>query len=788
MNYKKLDGKVIITNSYAKNDLIKSLSNEDSIYNIKIFTLDEFKKKYFFDYDKKTIYYISTKYNCIQEIAKIYLENLYYIDETKKYTEEKLNFLKGLKKDLINKDLLITNNLFKKYIKNQNIVLYNLKYEDKFILNILNSFKNVESIDLDVTNDKAKLYKFNNMESEVSFVASQIVDLIKKGTPINKIKLANVKEDYVFCIYKYFKMFNIPINSLIKKRAKGTYLVKLFKKNFKENISETIDILSNVVENEADKKLLKKIINIVNSFSFSPNINDVKDLLFEDIDNIVIEEEKLVNAVEIINFNDEIIKDDEYVFLLNFNQGSIPNDYKDEDYLNDLEKTILNVNTSIENNKTVHKQIENKIKSVKNLFVTYSVFNLTGEQYISSVYSNDLFIEGEASVSKENSDAYNKLMLTSHLDEFYKFNTINDDLINLYNHYNNFDYGTFKNDFKGLNKKEFNSVLNKGLKLSYTNLNDFYNCQFKYYVKNILKIEKYEETFSKTLGNIFHYVLSKCFDEKFDFECSFNKALENEKYEISESDSFFLEILKEELKTVIEILHKQKDKSSIYKSYYEKRVELNIDKNIILKGFIDKIMVAKDANKDVCFIVDYKTGEASNNLNNLYYGLDMQLPIYTYLVKNIDDLKDSIIGGFYLQKVVSTNKDMNEKEKDLMLNGYTNQDSSIINLIDKDYAKSTVIKGMKTTKEGNLYSTAKTLSTEEINEITNLAKQKIDLAIEKIKNAEFDINPKKVGKDLVGCKYCSFKDLCYKKNEDIVELKEVKYKDFLGGDGFDKVD
>ena len=62
------------------------------------------------------------------------------------------------------------------------------------------------------------------------------------------------------------------------------------------------------------------------------------------------------------------------------------------------------------------------------------------------------------------------------------------------------------------------------------------------------------------------------------------------------------------------------------------------------------------------------------------------------------------------------------------------------------------------------------LNEDKIDLIENIAKNKIDEAIENITNAKFDINPKFIDKSLVGCSYCKFKDICYKKYEDTVFL------------------
>lgn len=74
MNLNDFDNKVLIIKDEAKEGFINLLSGR--LLNIKLITLSEFKKKYFFNYDNKTIYYICNKYNVIPEIASIYLNNL----------------------------------------------------------------------------------------------------------------------------------------------------------------------------------------------------------------------------------------------------------------------------------------------------------------------------------------------------------------------------------------------------------------------------------------------------------------------------------------------------------------------------------------------------------------------------------------------------------------------------------------------------------------------------------------------------------------------------------------
>ena len=105
---------------------------------------------------------------------------MYYINKDSKY--EKVLKLQEIKEDLEKKKLLKSNKLFKEFLKNKDIVLYNLKYVDKFYQNIFEELKennNVTSYDEESSSSIKTLYCARNMEEEVTFVASYICKLIK---------------------------------------------------------------------------------------------------------------------------------------------------------------------------------------------------------------------------------------------------------------------------------------------------------------------------------------------------------------------------------------------------------------------------------------------------------------------------------------------------------------------------------------------------------------------------------------------------------------------------------
>ena len=202
-------------------------------------------------------------------------------------------------------------------------------------------------------------------------------------------------------------------------------------------------------------------------------------------------------------------------------------------------------------------------------------------------------------------------------------------------------------------------------------------------------------------------------------------------------------------------------------------------------GKIDKVKYDNFDNKTIVEIVDYKTGNPNIDIDNIIYGLDMQLPIYIYLIKN-SKLINIEIAGFYLQKILHNkpNYEKNKTIEDILsklyrLEGYSNSDTNILSKVDSEYVDSKVIKGMKMSSKG-FYNYTKILDNNQINKIENIVDKNIENAIKDIKQVDFSINPKRINLENVGCKFCKFQDICYMKEENIVNLKKQSYKEFLG--------
>lgn len=752
-----IDHTLLLVPNDIKDDVILEVTKEKPLIDIKYSSLDNLRKT-FFNYDEKAIYYLMKHYNLKYEVAITYLDNMLYLKK-KSYDSEKLNNLLKLKNEV--KDLVKT-----KKINFDNIVVYGYNLSN-FDINLLKDKKITTVKDKDCYTHDC-VYEFKTINEEVEFVFDKIADLIKQGIDINKIKLIGVTSDYYSILRRMGYFYNIPISIPNEINLYQTTIGKYFI----DNLSDTV--IDEIKEKFTNQDIINKVIDIYNKY-VEYDINDVKDLIIYDLKHTKIKGKELKNSVKLISFDSQV-NDNDYIFILGFNYGFIPTIYKDEDFFNDSEKEMLGLFTSNELNKLEKIKIVNKINSIKNLYITYKLQD-NKEKYLISNLNDELNLKiiKDYQSNYNHSDFYNKIVLSSSLDKLIKYGIKDKTLVYLNNY--NLDYRKYDNRYTKINTEDLLKYLNNNLLLSYSSIDNYYKCSFRYYLNNILKVNKFEETYQTVLGSLFHYVLSKAFTDDFNFEIEYQTFLDNQKYQFNNKEKFFIEKLKKELKFIIETIKKQYQSLNLHNALYEQKIF--IDKSTSIKvtfmGIIDKILYKEDNDQTILCIIDYKTGNPILDIDNTKYGLEMQLPIYLYLSKELK-FKNIKIAGFYLQKILNNeiNKDNNHsyielKENNLKLQGYTNDNLSILEKFDKTYENSQVIKSLKTTSNGfSHYS--KMINEEKINELIEIVDEKINLARDNILNGSFDINPKRLDGENVGCLYCPFIDICYRQEKDIVDI------------------
>ena len=757
---------MICPNSY-KLKLLRELSKDNNLYNIKFMTKREYLDNYYFSYDYNTIFYLMKKYNLHIDVVKAYLDSLYGIDIEKVYESNKLNELREIKIDLINNNLLNISKSFKDYISKRNIEVRNYYDLDLYEEKALNYKFNGNNNTINTC-----VYEFNTLEEEVNFICIKIVELIKNNIDINKIHLCNVSEEYFYTISKLFSYYNIPINIPYKNSIYGTKVVS--------------DYLNNGTLNLEVSDINKKLVGVINSLARLDSNDPVYlDILKDKLKSTYLDNNVYSNAVNISDLYENSFDDDDYVFVLGFNQDILPKIYKDTGYISDKEKYELDMYTTNYLNSREKDILIYVLSGIKNLYLSYKLKSSFNEYYPSSMI-NELNLEVIKGYKDEYkySDIYNKIRLGEKLDNYKLYGEVKDYLEVLNSHYN-INYSSYDNRFNGINKDLYLENLAYPLKLSYTSLNSYNECGFKYYIDYVLKLGEYEDSFASFIGSMYHELLTLYRNDNFDFETEYNKYLE--KRELSLKEKLLLVRIKHELLEFIEVIKKQDLLTGYNDVLYEKYAEVDIRDDISVKfvGFIDKIMYMKKIEDTYFSIVDYKTGKIDTNIEPMKYGLHMQLPVYLYLINYGRVFTNPIFTGIYYQNILFSypkwEKNMDKVLKDrYLLKGYSTDNTEILEKFDTTYEESNLIKSMKYTDKFDRYS--KVIDDDTMYELLKYTKKHIEGRVDKIINGEFTINPKVYKEENVGCMWCKYRDICFRKDRDIVYLPKVDDLSFLGGE------
>lgn len=744
-----LNNKILIIPNNIKTKIIKYINNLPKLTNVKILTIDEFINSLTIKYDEKAIIYLMENKNLSYQNSKEILNNLKYSANT---NNPKINYLYNIKTELINNNINKINKLFKNSIQNKEIIFYGFDYIDKFTKHLINTNNlKVKYLEKEYKTFNPKVLLFNNTNNEIEYIAE---DIIKNNLDLSKTFIYGINNDNILIIDRIFKSYNIPINLNYNNTLYNTHIGK--------ELLNNLNNIDNYLNTIKDDNIKKKIINLLNKYYFVNNYEDIHNILKEELKQTKINNKKIDNAINEIDIFNNVIDDDYHIYIINFNNEYIPILNKDVGYIADKDKPeYLETTTELNN---LNKDILNKIiQSIKNITITASKNNYNGSLNISTIATdyNYEIIETNNNISKY-SNKMNKYNLTSMLDDYLKYNSKNNNQDILLNTYPNLRYKEYDNTYTKVNERAEYT-------LSYSKMNSFYECPFKYYCDNILKLNIYEDTFDTYLGSLCHYILSKIYTEDFNFEKEKEEFITTSNYNLTNENKLFQDKILEELKEAIKYILSMQKVSKFTEIECEKKIETTINNNKFV-GIVDKIQ--KYQNKII--IVDYKTGTPKINLKECTYGFNLQLPTYIYLIKTL--YPNSEIVGVYLEHILkpkfnyNKDKDDNESfEESLKLEGYSTSNEEILEEIDNTYSNSKYLKGIKKKNDG-FYKYSKILSNEEFNNLEELVKEKITNCINEINNNNFDIKPVILNQKNKSCPNCNYASICYHTEKDNVYI------------------
>lgn len=335
---------------------------------------------------------------------------------------------------------------------------------------------------------------------------------------------------------------------------------------------------------------------------------------------------------------------------------------------------------------------------------------------------------------------------------------------------------------------------------------ELYNeCSYKYFLTYIMKLQEREkfELSSIDVGNFYHEAIQRYSDSLKADNKTFKGVTEEEREAYIETaisqtfqsmakvatleDStqrYIVESMKATLRHVVEIITTQVSRGEFEPELFEEKIQSEIINPVSgevvanLNGKVDRIDMTEGDDRAVR-IIDYKSSGHKLDLDECYYGLSMQLPIYMGVV--LDKLKDkypnSTMHPSAMLYYEMANKFLelsssgeNVKEKQLKLSrmeGILSSEpedlaanDSTVGIEDWQTKESSIVPfGVK--KDGELLASANAISREDMKTVIDYAALSAAKTAEGIINGQFEPAPAKLGKQIDACKYCGFKSVCH---------------------------
>jgi len=255
------------------------------------------------------------KLNISYENAKEQIDNMYYLFEST-YQNPKINELNNLKNELFEQNLLLKDKYFLPSLKNKEILVYGFDYINRYNLKLIDMLKNyctVNILNKESNSYKRQIYNFEHLTDEIEFVAN---DILEKKLDFNHVFIYGINKDNESTIKRIFANYHININL--------NNSTSLFETKIGQNFLDNLNNYEDYIEQIKNNNFKDSITDIINKYYWASNKLEVKDMLVHELKNTKMRTPKFNNAVNAIDIFDNIINDDDYIYLINFNQEYIP--------------------------------------------------------------------------------------------------------------------------------------------------------------------------------------------------------------------------------------------------------------------------------------------------------------------------------------------------------------------------------------------------------------------------------------------------------------------------------
>jgi len=213
-------------------------------------------------------------------------------------------------------------------------------------------------------------------------------------------------------------------------------------------------------------------------------------------------------------------------------------------------------------------------------------------------------------------------------------------------------------------------------------------------------------------------------------------------------------------------------------------LDLESNEKIYLQGRIDRIDTLDLDGETYIRIIDYKTGAKKFDLNELYYGLQMQLLVYLdALIKNSKYILDKQVrpGAVLYFKIddpiIKGKKEMTTEEVEeevlaaLKMKGLILKDARVVKAMDKDIEGYSLVIPAAFKADGEFKANSDVVTEDEFNLLREYVNKKMIELCEDMLSGDIKILPTKHS-NRTHCEYCDFSAIC----QFDTSIKDNKYK------------
>ena len=742
----------ILFNLYRKGDIFSDT---------KFITKEELLNNYFGGYSHETIIYLIKNFGLDFVTARRYINNILLLDK-KSVDNPLVNKLFSIKEDKEFQKLIAKNDLFKYELSQAEIHVHYYVKDDPYLKLVLNDL-NVTYHSFDAVKE-SPYYIFENNDQELYFVFNKIEELLSSGVPSNKIFLYGLKNEDMLYFERLVKNYEINFNNATKKTLLDFPNIR----NLVSSYSGNLDAL--LLSLDKSFTFYNDVIELLRLYN-APSLSNEKQIqLYQDVlRSKRVKQNRYDEAIQVLDL--PIINDDEYLFIINYAQGIFPSTQKDDDIIDDEIKAKLNIPTSEDINDADNKMYQQYLFQKGNIYLCFPLKN-QGSSFLPSLFTKTL--DQVKIYNPSIKDVYSSLeseyQYANILDFKRKYRASSVYEKSLSHLFPSFKEEIYRSYNPQMDLPTLSVPLSK-INLSYSHINDFYLCPFRYYLEKIVSLDDFEKTFYAALGNFAHEIFAeidsgKTFEEI--YEMKYGKFIK----EIEPQYQIFLPRVKTELAKTFKFLKDKYLKMHNATSLCEENIEFDVDEYTRVNGRIDRIIFTND----YITLIDYKTGKANIKVDYIKYYLSLQLPMYNYLIEKSGDYEGKKILGIGIQpvfsdaslKVTSESGDA-DYFSSLRLDGFFLKDKDALSLINDFQDEVYYLKGVSLKNDGDFKSSNCLCEEDFFENNVEIVQAAIEHASYLIRSHDFKIAPKIVKGVNISCKYCKFQNLCYR-NRDTFQI------------------